>query len=331
MQYRLWMLIVLMLAVASAALTVENKLAGVRLGMKPKEVIDLLGDPTAYLMAQPPLAAEGAAGAANAALADVAPLPNTLIFLWGDQEIELGAGDSGTFAASSPGSGGGAPTASSTKLPLWAYTVQVAKLSLDQQELVYQINDTYSIGVTITGQGAEAKVTDVVACSFEPLKVSLSPATASTKLTAHPINFKYTKSKSSKVPRILTAGTSKKVFIGSTLEEVLKAHQWPALFLPFVTAKQGNITIDPISGKMVKDDPDAARVPDLAQTHFGVSVLDGMGAKLSLNCGTNCILLYPDEKLAMTLINFTVVRIQIGDGVRKPAAPRVALPSMPGH
>jgi len=315
-----------MLCSALAALAVEHQLAGIKIYMKPKDVIDLLGEPTAYLMPQPPLTGEGGgigavAGAAAGAVAGP-EIPNTLIFLYGDKEIEL---DSPTGSAGTS-TGPATPQAGSTKLPLWAYTVQVAKLSLDQQELIYQINDTYSIGVTITGQGAEAKVTDIVACSFEPLKMSPVPPT--TKMVPHPLNFKYTKSKVGKLRLTqVTPGTSKHITIGSKFDEVLKAHQWPMLFLPFVTASTGKITVDPVTGAVVKDSPEADRVPDLSTTTTSNTVLDAMGAKIPNNFGTNCIMLYPDEKLALTLINFTVVRIQIGDGVRKPTPPRLPPPA----
>ena len=316
MNYRRWIILVLACSWAVALWAADRpQLAGIQLGSKPQDVIDALGEPTAYLMAQPPITEEGAAGVVNAATGDVAPPPNTLIFLWGDKEVELSTAGTVTSGA------GGVPGVSTAapQLPLWAYTVRVAKLSLDQQELIYRINDTYSVGVTITGQGAEARVTDVVACSFEPL--ILWPSDPKKTLTRS-INFNYTASRSGKAAqRPLPAGTKKGIAIGSKLDAVLIAHKWPALFLPFSTKQLGHITIDLTTGNAIPDTKASTSIQDLADGGTSLSLSTPAGTKIPFPFAKNMVLLYPEDKLAITLVDYTVIRIQLGEGVIKPIAP----------
>ncbi len=336
-----WMLLLgFMLICVLAHAAPERKLAGVKLGMKPKQVFDLLGDPTALIIAQPPLTMmessdltlPGTEGSGDSGAAPPPGQPNSLIFLYNGDEIELTASvqnEAANTVAEVLAGEQPAATKAEVKLPLWAYNVRAAKLALDQQELIYKVNDTYSLGITITGQGIDAEVTDIIACSFEPFKKW--PAEPSKEWDRRDINFLF-KYGPTKIP--LPAGTSKGVLIGSRLDEVLKAHKWPDYFLAFTTEKVATLTIDP-ERPMV--DPGIPLAPvvttaagdssNLASSASGVasgtecSFLQARGSALGVNFTTNCTMLYPDDNVALTLINFTVVRIQIGKELVHPTPP----------
>jgi len=255
MNFSRWFITFLLLCGAlAAALADEQVLATIHIGMKPKELKDLLGEPTAIIIAQPPLPSANAlnpaipmgfAGKPLSALTAGSPdKQNTMVLITGEghnkTETELAPSgeESGKGPKGQPGINGpmgrsaaigpGTETKSSnTTLPIWAYTVRVSSLSLDQQELIYRINKTYSLGIVITGQGAEAKVSDVVACSFMPFSMSVSKSALVSRRMRPDFTFDRKKGQ-------LPATTSKMVTIGSTLAQVLKAHLWPTGFLPFV-------------------------------------------------------------------------------------------------
>lgn len=318
---------ILVLAAMVSASGMEKQLARVRLGMKPKDVIELLGEPTAIMIAQPPLSGPGSAAPAGGMLPGPGMTPgggaapqsakeNTLVFLYKDQEIELGANTKVAFGQDDiePGA-----------LPLWAYTVRVSRLNLDQQEFFYRINDTYSLGLTISGEGNEARVSDAIACSLKPLTFWPSDPkrgfSRSDPFFQDMFHFKYADKSStfvreakSKNDLLLAAGTSKGIKIGSSLEEVLKAHEWPAYFIPFTTEPAAVVTLDPKNP-----------LPKVSQAQGGktgggsASFATGESGSLKVNFANSCILLYPDDGLALTVMNFIVVRIQIGQELTKPS------------
>ncbi|MHB0936934.1 MAG: hypothetical protein ACYDCO_11870 [Armatimonadota bacterium] len=336
MKFRYVIICLLVLASVLTASAVERQLARVRLGMKPKDVIDLLGEPTAILMAQPPLtggapAAQrpgmggpgmgvpgmggpgmggpGMGGPGMGEAAGPAQAENTLIFLYNDQEIVL---DGNTKISTGSNVGPGT-------IPFWAYTVRVARLALDQQELIYRINDTYSLGITITGQGNEARVTDAIACSLKPLTYWPSDPTRgynrANAFFADMFFFKYA-DKDAQVAKnkrdlYLTAGTSKGITIGSRLNDVLLAHKWPSYFIPFTTEAAAVVTFD---SKGVKVSEAQGGKSGGGTANFAT----GPTGSLSAGFANNCLLFYPDDGLALTLMNFTVVRIQIGKELSKP-------------
>ena len=323
MKFRHVIICILVLASVVSASGVERQLARVRLGMKPKDVIDLLGEPTAILMAQPPLSSGREkpspldemrmAGMPGARQPSSAPTQdNTLVFLYNDQEIVL---DANTKISTGP-------TVTPGTIPFWAYTVRVARLALDQQELIYRINDTYSVGITITGQGNEARVTDAIACSLKPLTFWPSDPTRgynrANAFFADMFYFKYADKDAlvakNKKDLYLTAGTSKGITIGSKLNDVLLAHKWPTYFIPFSTEAAAVVTFD-AKGVKVSEAQGGRSETVTASFASGTSGTSG-----SLNAGfaNNCLLFYPDDGLALTLMNFTVVRIQIGKELSRP-------------
>jgi len=280
-------------------------------------VIDLLGQPTATIIAQPPLGGTAPAGAMlprpGGTPAAMAAKEYTMVLLYKDQEIELGAESPvSTGTEILPGT-----------LPIWAYIVRVAKLNLDQQEFIYRINDTYSLGITISGEGNEARVSDAIACSLKPLTTWPGDPkrifSRSDPYFQDMFFFKYSdknsqfvKEAKNKTDLFLAAGTSRGIKIGSSLEEVLKQHPWPAFFIPFSTEAAAVVTLDPKGSKV-----SAAQGGKSGGGSAEFST--GENAPTKLNFANNCILLYPDDGLALTLLNFIVVRIQIGQEMTKPS------------
>lgn len=354
----------LLLAALLAAQAAEKQLAGITLGMKPAEVIAKLGDPSAILLAQPPVITRTVAGAdLNNALGGVpgdaanmipeADRPNSLILIYHDRrtnmdyEIEIGAE---TMASSDPMSMGApaSASASNANIPVWAYVVRATTLSLAQQELIYQINDTYSLGITITGAGAEAKVTDIVACSFQsfirypndPLKITDRESV---------VNFKYSRAEDPKKRgMLLPAGTSKRVNIGSRFDKVLVNQGWPQFFFPYVSDSIAKIVLSkpdaqipnvPVKGGAAAAGSMISAPVSPSDIGIGGSTASGEkpitltdGDKFTFNTGftKNALMLYINDNVALTVVDFTVVRIQIGSGVVKPPEPPKINPSTPG-
>lgn len=289
MSFSRWFITCLLLcATLSAALADEQQLATIRIGMKPKELKGLLGEPNAIIIAQPPLTAPGSVQNPGSAAGGMftptvaVEQPNTLVLITGEgdnrTETELSSttaaagpgGARGAMGAMGPRGGGASGMGTNNKtappsLPFWVYAVRVNRLALDQQQLIYRINKTYSLGITITGQGAEARVSDIVACSFQSQPFTTKGGVKATALKTVPTtkpNFYFASQK-----RFLSAGTSKNVGIGSTLAQVLKAHGWPMGFLPFKAAQQTVIPLD----KLPKINTDMA--PAAANSNAAPSVI----------------------------------------------------------
>jgi hypothetical protein len=365
MQPRYILFISLLLAAVLAGQAAEKKLAGITLGMKPAEVIALLGNPSAILLAQPPVISRSVAGAdLNNALGGLpgaagnmipeSERPNSLILIYHDKktgidhEIEIG----GEVATTDPGVMGGAPASSGARdatIPVWAYVVRATTLSLAQQELIYQINDTYSLGITITGAGAEAKVTDIVACSFQSFMRNPAEPTRIYDREAV-VNFKYTNAETAvKRSMILPAGTSKRVNIGSRLDKVLINQGWPQYFFPFITDSIASIVLSKPEAKIpsvpVKPGSSASSMISAPVSPSDMGIGGGAssaagdkpitltdGDKFTFNTGftKNALMLYTNDNIAITMVDFTVVRIQIGNGVVKPPAPPKITSVTPG-
>ena len=310
MKIRSLIISICLLATMLGAMAVERQTAGVRLGMRPREVFDLLGDPTAILMAQPPIGG-APAGMREPGMPGMAPASappqgnNTLVFLYKNQEIELT-----TETAVATGT-----QVTGNAIPLWAYTVRVARLALDQQQLIYRINDTYSLGIIISGEGNEARVTDIIACSLKPL--TFWPNDPKREFDRQNVFFKdmFTyKYSPSGAKRELPAGTSKKVTIGSRLSDVLKAHKWPEFFIPFTTEAAAMMQLDPKRPQPVVNAAQGGQSPG-GSANFAF----GSSDTLQANFANNCIMLYPEDGLALTLMNHIVVRIQIGKEMTRPS------------
>jgi hypothetical protein len=309
MMFRHWMLGLLVLAGMLSASAAELKLAGVRLGMRPQEVTKLLLEPTAIIIAQPAIGGGAPStptammppGMAPAQPAKPAQQDTTMILVYKKQEFELDPNASISTDMS----------ISKNQIPSWIYTVRVAHLGLNQQELIYRINDTYSLGITITGEDREARVTDIIACSLLPLTTwPTNPKREfdrSNSFYKGMFNYKYGDKKDH------PAGTSKKVTIGSKLNEVLLAHKWPDYFIPFTTTPAATMTLDPRFNTPVFSSG-GSQQPDYGSTSFAMG-----NSSLNIGFANNCVLLYPDDGLALTLINQIVVRVQIGKEMLRPS------------
>lgn len=361
-------IIILLACAVACAHSAEKKLAGITLGMKPAEVIEMLGNPSAILLAQPPVITRtvssgaltnplpGLVGTAENMIPE-ADRPNTLVLIYRDPktkidyEIEIGASEDPTMnnlsgmgssmgSSSSPSSG-----SKEAVIPVWAYVVRATKLSLGQQELIYQVNDTFSLGVTITGSGAEAKVTDIVACSFQPFQRTPNNPAALNDRKA--VNFKYSAAEDPKKRTMsLWAGTSKRVVIGSRITEVLTNHGWPQFFFPYVTdsiakivlskpavipkitVKPGGSSLSPASAPIMPTD--SGMLGPMAAGDKPITLTDGDKFNMQSGFTKNALMLFLDDDVAFTLVDFTVVRIQIGSGVVKPPEPPKISTPTPG-
>jgi hypothetical protein len=346
-----WLRSIALLGCLGWALTLgavpEGKLAMIRLGMTPEEVFALLGDkPDATLIAQPPLVERSPtalSGLPDLSMPGSTPgqplldLPNSLVLIYNNDEIEIDAVTTTSGDSGAPGLA--QATATDSRIPLFAYVVLSTKLSLDQKEFIYRLNNFYSVGITITGRRREARVTDIIACTYEPLREDYIKKTGKyERRDGVPINFYYGR-KQTYVP----AGTSKGVRIGSRLDDVLRKHGWPEVFLPFVSDDITLIKLPPGANIPVNNTsvavatrggagasagaisplptPDAGAAAGTAAGEKIVTLTDGQDRLIPTGFARNCLLLYPNDRVALTLVDFIVVRIQIGTGVVRPPDP----------
>lgn len=285
MSFMRWFIPCLLLCGLCAAVCAdETDLATIHIGMKPKDLRNLLGEPTAIIIAQPPIVITNEMGQeghmGGPGLMGGNPLgggpmgmaqtpvekPNTLVLITGEgnnrTETELPA----NAEKGSMGPGSFTPTATPSKteqpsaatLPIWAYAVRVYKLALDQQQLIYRINSTYSLGITITGQGEEGRVSDIVACSFQPFTMIVDKTAVVLKTVHKAPNFTFASKHTQ-----LQAATSKKVSIGASFKNVLQAHGWPIGFLPFSAEQSSFIPLGrlPQNATPYKEETSAKTTP----------------------------------------------------------------------
>ncbi|MHB9025708.1 MAG: hypothetical protein ACYC7E_16320 [Armatimonadota bacterium] len=383
MPYRLFVSCLILLGGMVLASAAERQLAGIRIGMRPDQVKAVLGEPTATIVAQPPFETRtpgmdqtmmggmmGMPGVMPGMPEVKVEKPNTLIFVLTrtgqETEIAPAASEMGGGMAGMPdASGMAAASGTPSKIPTWAYPVRVSKLSLDQIEYIYRLNNTYIVGVVITGQGAEARVTDIIGCSFLPMiKYFDKPGK---RFNPEQMDFYCTAVPGPAKGKYFPAGTSKGVLIGSSFEKVLRAHKWPDYFFPFLSSEVasyrlnknpsfGELNINnrsvlgtagetagakpgdtPGMGPMMPP-PGMSPAPGMFGTPGGdmeqaygekpVLLTDGDQKNLNIGFTKDCELLYLADEVALTIVNFTVVRIQIGKGVTKPPAPKAPTMSM---
>ncbi|HEX2948062.1 MAG TPA: hypothetical protein VHV83_00580 [Armatimonadota bacterium] len=336
------LLVILMLTLAAFAAGKEQKLAGISIGQTDNEVRGILGSPAGKIVAMPPTevrpddptAAAGQTGLQSSG-ATTKP-PNILVFTDNLSQQEVWIGDStivlpGATATATPApvatDAGMSPDGTATSgnsqtvsLPVWAYTVRAGALDLNQQQYIYRINRTYSIGVTFTKKNNEYRVTDIVASSFEPLtKYPNKPGER-----AKAFNF------GNRTPM-----TSEQVQIGSSFALVLEKYGWPQYCYPYVSKPISEIKGDisksiPVpfysvtgsdSGLTVTPQPN---IWDTQQTIPGDSPMrftDGKKEVIRVGFSRNCFVIYPNAGVAFTLADMDVVRIQIGNGVVTPPPP----------
>lgn len=356
-RYLMAIMALLLFTLIGSAVEKEQTLAGLQLGESKDAVVAKMGYPAGKIIALPPTEIRpddaGAADGTSSAQAGQNQ-HNILVFydiltdkeVWiGDSTIVLAGATASSRPTNNPtmmpgnnpmmmgnnpmmmpGAAAGMTGGSSNGeqrvyLPVWAYTVRTNALNLDQEQLIYRVNDTYSVAVTLTKKNGQFQVTDIVACSFEPLK--RFPGKPGQKQTA--LNF------SKKTPPV----TSRGVTIGSTFGSVLSHHGWTqycfaypgesvseikahssqAVPVPFykVTENSGSITVSP--------EPDVWENSTTTPGESPVRLTDGKKESIRAGFSRNCVLLYPDAGVIFTIADMTVVRIQIGTGVVAPSLP----------
>ena len=359
-------LIVLALGIAAFAQE-EDKLATVQLGITKAELVERFGKPSGKMIAIPPIEIRTddpqiiSGPKTNMATVPVEyegppqKAPNILIFTdylaQPEQEVMIGDSTIITTGAStmsymmdpsmsaSPMSLDGSTGTNGSAvphvvLPPWAYSVRANALETNQEQLIYKINNSYTLAVTVTKDASDQfMVTDIVACSFEPLTAK------------NPTQINY-KSTLAKIKGTLPARTAKGIRLGSKFAEVLRAYEWTNWCLPFVTTQVSQVkggasksvpvsffTVSDSAGTMtVSPNPllweDIAIVPGDRPVRF----TDGKDQIINSGFSRNCLILYPDEKVAFTLVDFKVVRIQIGAGVvtppPTPKPPKIKTPAI---
>jgi len=241
-----------------------------------------------------------------------------------------GGSSSGSSSSSVPSLGMGMDMSSSGSqaniiyLPTWAYNVRVNALTMDQEHWIYRINDSYSIGFLFEQNGGDWTVSDIIVCSTEPA------STTSRSLT---LTNKYNIGGRKEVfsPR---TGTS--VTLGSSIFTVFKEYGWTENIFPFVSKtidrQYGNqIIMAPIQSieykitgnqESITPNPEVFVQGDILI--FGndpVVLVDGSMDYIGGGMTRNCLMFYPQSSVAFTIIDFLVVRIQVGNSVVIPPAP----------
>lgn len=299
----------------------QNKLASIMIGMSPQQVRARLGEPTGILLPQPPVIPHGshlsdlAQQQADGILPEIFErLPAIMLYRyqkngkWIEYEIDTGI----SMLVSEQRNG--IPVG---KLPAWAYPIRVGYLGLDQQQYLYRINSTYSLGVVLTGEGAEARVTDIVAASLEPFLYRAVAGSVKKIPLANKLDMFYKPKKLD-----LSAGTSLGVIMGASFARVLQRHGWPDVFIPFVTNQAAEYKLS-----STDKEPNVSTISGIGATgvHAGVDKIriynPNGGFNLETGFTNNFMLLYVDHGVAITVIDMTVVRLHIGQGVRMPPVP----------
>jgi hypothetical protein len=331
----------------------EQTLAGIRLGQTKKEVIALLKAPAGRIIPMPPLelrpdnpASEEVRKAAAIKYGKMQDPPNTLVFTNNLTKEEIAIGETTLVAAGataplatgggsapmSPGPmTGGAPdgegeSAAITNfvtMPPWAFIVRAIYLNLDQEQLIYKMNETYSLGITFTKKGADLVVTDIVASSFEPLK-RFPPK----KQPKQPIQVNYL---CARLHHAFPVNTAKGLTIGSNYADVLRKQGWAKYSISFVADEidskhKGNVD-GPVSfyaftrnagSDTMAPTPELWEKPDIVPGDFPVRFTDGVIEVINAGFASSMQLIYPDSGISYTLINFKVIRVQVGNGVVPP-------------
>ena len=322
----------------------ETMLAGITLGMSREQVIDTYKQPAGRMYAEPPTeirtpeVTTGTPAPTMPTTGRRQVLPNTLVFVDMTTNNELVIGETTIVKqGASMMSYGMTPTgaAEEVTLPAWAYMVRANSLAIDQELLIFRINATTSLAVTITRNKANgtSRVTNIIVSSYDPLRPSSGKAI--------PAGNRKT---------LDDTATSTNVKIGSTLENVLSNYRWSPYIYPFMTSKvsevdpkaparedaqvpisviritrsaDGTDTISPETSVWESMDPGAIGNKTITFT-------DGVRTKIGVGFTKNLMILYPDDSVAFTLLEMKVVRIQVGDSVViPPDPPKPEIPVQP--
>lgn len=347
---------------------VESQLANIKIGTMRDKLVGILGPPSGFFMAQPTINF----GLPNETNPDAKRTPyNSIIFVMNVEgsyykNIERVFGPSW------------APETDNAVSYWWTEVVKPTRLTLDQRVLVYWINDTYVMAFTFKGDGPDAPLSDITACSFEPFLTPLGPGAENFK--RKPLNFMYRFKTISKDMKPVTArgvtigrdkvkdAAGKFVDTEMDMKIVLEKYGWPEYYYPFIPE-----TLPPIRIKNGKYEIDEMQAVVNAAINSGFQSTDelpgGVGGAtpptqppapapgLNNNAGPgagtgaltdtdkykppqavfawmlpfdypetftkSCFMIYPKQRIAFTIVNMTVTRIQMGLGVVPPPIPDI--------
>lgn len=362
---RIWQRVLIIFAVAclcgAASLAQESQLAGVRLGQTMSEVKEMWGSPDGEMIPLPPLEIRsenpssssssmmgGGMMGSTTSVAPPQPVPNMLIFKdYYTKKPDILLGNVTVIPSDSTGGSmgislsGGETGAEKPALPAWAYGVHSNGLETNQRQYIYRINKTYSIGITFTKRDGDPDylISDIAICSFEPTGYYQR-----SKMRINKLNF--VGDSGVKRGKSFPAMTVDGIKIGSSFGDVLKLADWTPFIFPFVSGEVSRIGEGiskdvPVESYAVTVNNGSFTVtpsPDLYQSQttipgaHRVRFTNGKDQSINFGYSPDCLLLYPDKKLAITLVDRTVVRIQIGNGIVTPPEPPkpIAVPYMDG-
>ncbi len=229
---------------------------------------------------------------------------------------------------------------------LWAYLTHTPELKLGQEMWFYLINYTYCIGVVIDKRDSNGDimyniggtVTDIVACSLEPLKRRLQ---ADGTYKSVPGLKPVLTDEGSKV-EIRVASTASGIGLGSTTEEIIRKWGMPATLVPFANyTEKGSYTPDLISLLTTGVEFRTSRVAGVAALPLGqkdsgiepVLLTDGkirpgsFPEVIQAGFSKNFVMVYTgldgdlNNSIELFILDNVVIRVHYGEGV-------VAIPTL---
>lgn len=347
----------------------ESQLANIKIGLKRDKLVGILGPPSGFYMAQPAINF----GLPNETNPDSRKTPYNSVMFVMNADGSFFKNEEKVFSPS------GDPETDNARSYWWNEVVRPSRLTLDQRVLVYWINDTYVMAFTFKGDGPDAPLSDVTACSFEPFLTPIGPGSENFK--RKPLNFMYRFKTISKDMRPVTAkgisigrgpikvkegDVEKYVEKDMDMKMVLEKYGWPEYYYPFIPEQLPPIRIK--NGKYEINDMQAVVNSAIntgqqsanlggANTPGNMPAPGGAGPGLNNNAGgataggmesntekykppqavfawmlpfdypetftKSCFMIYPKQRIAFTIVNMTVTRIQMGLGVVPPPTPDI--------
>ncbi|MEI6521352.1 MAG: hypothetical protein WCO98_15145 [bacterium] len=331
----------------------ESQLANIKVGLKRDKLVGILGPPSGFYMAQPTINF----GLPNETNPDSKKTPyNSVIFV-------MNADGSFFKNVEKVFSPSGDPETDNARSYWWNEVVRPSRLTLDQRILVYWINDTYVMAFTFKGDGPDAPLSDITACSFEPFLTPIGPGAENYRRKA--LNFMY---RYKTISKDMKPTTYKGISIGDKMDAVLIKYGWPEYYYPFIPEqlppiriKNGKYEIDDMqavinaainTGQQPNEMPGGptggGNAPAPAPTAPGLNN-NGGGATTGGGAASDtekykppqaifawmlpfdypetftksCFMIYPKQRIAFTIVNMTVTRIQMGLGVVAPPTPDI--------
>ncbi len=329
----------------------ESQLANIKIGTKRDKLVGILGPPSGFFMAQPAINF----GLPREDNPDSKKTPYNSVMFVMNVDGSFFRNDERVFSPS------GDPETDNARSYWWTETVRPSRLTLDQRVLVYWINDTYVMAFTFKGDGPDAPLSDITACSFEPFLTPVGPG--SENFRRKPLNFMY---RYKTISKDMKPNTYKGITIGDKMDAVLIKYGWPEYYYPFIPEQLPPIRIK--NGKYVIEDMQAVvnaaintggaqpsestmaggagntpgsapPAPAPGLSGGGASPADGDNSEkykppqaifawmlpfdYPITFSKSCFMIYPKQRIAFTVVNMTVTRVQMGLGVVPPPTPDI--------